>query len=199
MSSWKVELALLESHLPPNPPQFWKHEYLPVALLRYDPEDAWELSRQLDLMGSRLEACGRRLVRISLAEILWQAIDRSDPPDAFEKLCADERLKGFEAAQRTVGLALDPKTSTRLPSFPARVGARLLALDPNRDIAFLVRAGAFAPGFFPMNKLVEQFPAGVKVPTVLCFPGHRHSHTNLSLLDTADLEVATSYRVKIYG
>lgn len=58
MSSWKEGLGLLEGHLPPNPPLFQVHGYLPVALLRYDPEDAWELSRQLDLMTSRLETHG---------------------------------------------------------------------------------------------------------------------------------------------
>lgn len=198
MSSWKEGLGLLEGHLPPNPPLFQVHGYLPVALLRYDPEDAWELSRQLDLMASRLEARGRRLVRVSLAAILWEAVDRSDPPDAFDKLCDVERAEGFEAAQGDVGRALTPE-GTRLPHFPARVAARLLALDPARDIAFLLRVGALAPGFFPVHKLVEMLPDSLTVPTVLCYPGLRDGQTGLRLLGAEAPEVASSYRVNIYG
>jgi len=201
MDSWKAGLARLEEELPPNPPLFRVHASLPVAILRYDPGDEWELQRQLGLLASRLHGRGRRLVRVSLAKLLWESIDRSDPPDAFEKLCDTERREGFDAAQVAAGRALAPNTanSPRARTFAQRIGERLLALDPESDIAFLVRVASLGPNLYTVSKLVEQFPKEVRVPTVLCYPGRREGQTGLVFLDLPNREATGSYRVNIYG
>lgn len=180
---------------------FQVHESLPVAILRYDPGDAWELQRALTLLGSRLDAKGRRLVRVSMAEVLWACVDRHDPPDAFDTLCATERTEGFEAAHRAAGRALDPNTrnNPHARTLPQRLGERLAALDPERDIAFLTRVGALGPGLYPVHNLVEHLPNTLRVPTVLCYPGLRHGQTGLSFLTLPQRETTSSYRVHIYG
>jgi len=201
MHSWKAGLARLEEELPPNPPLFRVHESLPVAILRYEPGDEWEFRRQLGLLASRLDGRGRRLVRVSLASVMWESIDRSDPPDAFEKLCDMERREGFDAAQVAVGRALAPNTANnpRARTLAQRIGEKLLALDPDRDIAFLVRVASLGPNLYTVSKLVEQFPKEVRVPTVLCYPGRRDGQTGLVFLDLPNREATGSYRVNIYG
>jgi hypothetical protein len=201
MSSWKEGLTQLERELPPNLPLFQVHESLPIAILRYDPPDEWELRRQLSLLASRLEARGRRMVRLSLADVLWEAVDRSDPPDAFTKICEKERANGFDEAHADVGRALNPNTAVnpRARTFAQRVGARLMSLDPGRDIAFLVRVGALGPNLYPVHNLVEHFPREVRVPTVLCYPGQRDGQTGLIFLGLPHREANGSYRVNIYG
>lgn len=177
------------------------HESLPVAILRYEPGDEWEFRRQLGLLASRLDGRGRRLVRVSLASVMWESIDRSDPPDAFEKLCDMERREGFDAAQVAVGRALAPNTANnpRARTLAQRIGEKLLALDPDRDIAFLVRVASLGPNLYTVSKLVEQFPKEVRVPTVLCYPGRRDGQTGLVFLDLPNREATGSYRVNIYG
>jgi hypothetical protein len=199
--SWKAELDRLEADLPPNAARFQVHESLPVAILRYDPDQEWELRRQLTLLGSRLEQRGRRLARVSLAEILWDAIDRDDPPDAFANLCALEQRAGFDKAQEQAGRALTPDTSKRPRAklYSQRVADRLAALDPARDIAFLVRAAALGPGIYPVSKLVDQLQNKVRVPTVLCYPGRREGQTGLVFLNLPGRDALGSYRVNIYG
>lgn len=201
MSSWKAKLELLESHLPPNPPQFQVHASLPVAILRYDPAQEWELRRQLTLLAGRLEARGRRLVRVSLADVFWSCLQDYDPPDAIEKLTNLERDEGFDAAQRHCGNALNPNLRDRpdLVTFAQAVADRLAPLDPQRDIAFLVRAAVLGPWIYPVSSLVDNLQGRVQVPTVLCYPGRRDGQTGLVFLDLPEREALGSYRVNIYG
>ena len=201
MSSWKAELERLESHLPPNPPQFHVHASLPVAILRYDPAQEWELRRQVTLLAGRFEARGRRLVRVSLADVFWACVQDHDPPDALATLIQVEREEGFEAAQRYCGKALNPNLRDRpdLVTFAQAVAERLARLDHERDIAFLVRAAVLGPWLYPVSSLVDNLQGRVRVPTVLCYPGRRDGQTGLVFLDLPEREALGSYRVIIYG
>ena len=201
MHSWKTELDRLEADLPPNPPRFQVHESLPLAILRYDPENEWELRRHLTLLGSRLQARGRHIVRISLADLVWEALDRDDPPDSFAKFCELERREGFEAAHIQAGRALAPNKTQRprARALSERVAAKLAALDPLKDIAFLTRAASLGPGLYPVSKLVDQLQGHLKVPTVLCYPGRREGQTGLVFLNLPERDASGSYRVNIYG
>lgn len=201
MYSLKTELERLEAHLPPNPPQFQVHASLPVAILRYDPTDEWELRRQLVLLAGRLDGKGCRLVQVSLADVFWSCLQDYDPPDAVRQLVEIERSEGFDAAQRYCGRALNPNLQDRpdLVSFAQAVAVRLATLDPERDVAFLTRAGVLGPWIYPVSNLVDNLQGRVRVPTVLCYPGRREGQTGLVFLDLPEREALGSYRVNIYG
>jgi hypothetical protein len=47
---------------------------MPYALFRYDPEDEFELRKQVTLLETRLSQKGKRVRRISLAECLDAAM-----------------------------------------------------------------------------------------------------------------------------
>src|ERR1700730_1736247 len=139
MSSLKERIEWLERELPPNPPRFKIHEDLPCAILRYDPKEEWELRREVRLLATRLEGKGRRVMMLSLAELLWQAIDENE---GMEAVTALERDRGFHAAPAEVNPSL---SDDDFPPLPGLVAQRLNALDPDRDIAFLIRAASLAP------------------------------------------------------
>src|SRR6059036_1279930 len=76
--SLKDRIEWLERELPPNAPRFKIHDDLPFAILRYDPDEEWPLRREVKLLGARLAGKGRTVVTVSLAELLWRAIDASE-------------------------------------------------------------------------------------------------------------------------
>ena len=64
---------------------------MPYALFRYDPEEEFELRKQVTLLETRLTQKGKRIRRISLAECLDEAM-RSQRP--LEEWFAAEREQG---------------------------------------------------------------------------------------------------------
>jgi hypothetical protein len=193
MSLLKERIEWLERELPPNPPRFKIHEDLPFAILRYDPKEEWELRREVRLLATRLEGKGRKVTMLSLAELLWQAIDENE---GMEAVTALERDRGFHAAQAQVNTYLSDDDFTPLPGLVAQ---RLNALDPDRDIAFLIRAASLAPEVYHISKLLDELQGKTRVPTVLFYPGELVGTNSLRFMGLASLHSPPSYRVKIYG
>src|SRR6202162_4804944 len=72
---------------------------MPYALFRYDPQDEFELRKQVTLLETRLSQKGKRIRRISLVECLDEAM-RSQRP--LEEWFAAEREQGAETLVDTV-------------------------------------------------------------------------------------------------
>lgn len=193
MLSLKENIELLERDLLADPPRIIVMSSLPFAILRYDPEEEWTLRREIRLLAQRLGNAGKRVHFISLAELLWQAIEESEGLEAVVQL---ERDDGFKAAQRQVGDYLSDPDWRPLPDLLAE---RLTNLDPQRDVAFLWRAAAMAPSIYQMSKLLDQMQHRTHVPTVLFYPGSLEGITGLRFMNLPNRQAMGNYRVKIYG
>src|SRR6266851_6286919 len=66
---------------------------MPYALFRYDPEEEFELRKQVTLLETRLTQKGKRVSRISLAECLDEAMRTQRP---LEEWFAAEREQGTD-------------------------------------------------------------------------------------------------------
>src|ERR1700684_2556731 len=80
-------------------PRISAYHDMPYALFRYDPEEEFELRKQVTLLETRLSQHGKRIKRISLAECLDEAM-RSQRP--LEEWFAAEREQGVESIVDTV-------------------------------------------------------------------------------------------------
>jgi hypothetical protein len=124
---------------------------MPYALFRYDPEEEFELRKQVTLIETRLTQKGKRIRRISLAEFLDEAM-RSQRP--LEEWFAAEREQGVETVVETVHSVLSKYAplvdlvAARMPKEP----------DPHRDIVFILRTGALFPVYRTFS-LLEQLQA----------------------------------------
>lgn len=161
---------------------------MPYALFRYDPEEEFELRKQVTLIETRLTQKGKRIRRISLAECLDEAM-RSQR--SLEDWFTAEREQGVETIVETVHSVLSEYTplvdlvAARMPEDP----------DPLRDIVFILRTGALFPVYRTFS-LLEQLKGRVHVPTVLFYPGDLDGAAGLRFMGVLDAE--HNYRPKIF-
>lgn len=193
MSSLKERIKLLEDDLQAVPQRISVYHDLPFAILRYDPQEEWQLRREVRLMATRLEKAGRGVHTLSMAELLWQAIAASEGLEAVVEL---ERERGYIEAQEQITTYLSDQDWCPLADL---VVERLSGDDPDKTIAFLTRVAAMAPGIYHMSKLLDQMQGKTRVTTIMFYPGSIEGTTGLRFMDLKDREVLGNYRVKIYG
>ena len=193
MLSLKDRIELLENDLRAIPPRVSVYQDLPFAILRYDPEEEWQLRNQIRLLATRLGECGKEVHIISLAELLWESISKSEDLQAIVEL---EEQRGFEAAQEQVTTYLSDSDWCPLPDL---LTDRLRLLDPRKSIAFLIRAAAMAPAIYHMSRLLDEMQGRTRVTTILFYPGTLEGTTGLRFMALKDREAMGNYRVKIYG
>lgn len=161
---------------------------MPYALFRYDPEEEFELRKQVSLLETRLSQKGKRVRRISLAECLDEAM-RSQR--SLEEWFNAEREQGVETVVETVHSVLSEYAplvdlvAQRMPEDP----------DPMRDVVFIMRTGALFPVYRTFS-LLEQLKGRVHVPTVLFYPGDLDGAAGLRFMGVLDAE--HNYRPKIF-
>ncbi len=193
MLSLKERIELLENDLRAIPPRISVYHDLPFAILRYDPEEEWEIRRAARLLATRLEDAGKRVHIVSLADLLWEVIARSEGLDAVAEL---EREQGFEIAQEQVAIYLSDRDWHTLPDI---LEQKLQPLNPEKDIVFLIRAAAMAPIIYRMSKLLDEMQGRISVTTILFYPGTLESTTGLRFMALKDREALGNYRIKIYS
>jgi hypothetical protein len=161
---------------------------MPYAIFRYDPEDEFDLRKQVTMLETRLSQKGKRIKRICLAECLDEAM-RSQRP--LEEWFSAEREQGTETIVETIHSVLSEYSplvdlvAARMPANP----------DPLRDIVFILRTGALFPVYRTFS-LLEQLKGRVHVPTVLFYPGDLDGAAGLRFMGVLDAE--HNYRPKIF-
>jgi hypothetical protein len=161
---------------------------MPYAIFHYNPNEEFELRKQITLLETRLTQKGKRVSRISLAECLDEAM-RSQRPR--EDWFSAEREQGTDTIVETVHSVLSKYAplvdlvAARMPDDP----------DPLRDIVFILRTGALFPVYRTFS-LLEQLKGRVTVPTVLFYPGDLDGAAGLRFMGV--LAAEHNYRPKIF-
>jgi len=189
----KERVRTLEADLKASPMRHYIYHDLPFAIFCYPPEQEWAMRREVDLLKTRLKNdTNRKVAFVSLAELLWQAVDESEGIEAVVKL---ERRDGFEAAQLQIQDYLSDPDWRPLPDLLAE---RLAELDPDRYIAFIVRASALAPNIYRVSKLLDEMKGRTRVPCVLFMPATTEGRSSLRFMGIAENEGRGSYHTKVY-
>ena len=193
MSSLKERVSTLEADLKASPMRHHIYHDLPFAIFCYPPDQEWAMRAEIHLLKTRLENdTSRAIVVISLADLLWQAVDESE---GIEAIVALERQSGFEAAQSQIQDYLSDADWRRLPDLLAE---QLDQLDADRHIAFIVRAGALAPNIYRVSKLLDEMKGRTRVPCVLFVPATTEGRSSLRFMGIAENEGRGSYHTKVY-
>lgn len=161
---------------------------MPYAIFHYNPEDEFELRKQITLLETRLTQRGKRVCRIPLVECLDEAMRAQR--SAAEWFSA-EREQGTDKVVETVHSVLSEYTP-----LVDLVAARMpREADPFRDVVFILRTGALFPVYRTFS-LLEQLKGRVHVPTVLFYPGELDGTSGLRFMGVLDAE--HNYRPKIF-
>lgn len=193
MLSFNERFALLENDLKATPIRISTYHDLPFAIFQYLPKDEYKMRKEIFLLSKRLKNAGKNIVDISLAKILWEAIEKND---TIENIANDEKSQGFLKVQDIIYTYLTDVDFTPLPDL---LSEKLSLCDPKNDIAFIVRAACLAPSIYPISQLMSQMQGRTAVPSVLYYPGCREEGTTgLRYMCIEDRVTIGSYRVKIY-
>lgn len=161
---------------------------MPYAIFRYDPEDEFELRKQVTLLETRLSQKGKRIKRISLAECLDKAMRAQKSLNEWFDV---EREQGTESTVQTVHAVL-----SEYSPLVELVAARMHDdPDPLRDVVLFTRAGALFP-VYRCHTLLEQMHGRVNVPAVLFYPGTLDGAVGLKFMGVVDAD--PNYRPKIF-
>jgi len=194
MSSLKERIELLEGDLTATPMRIATSHDVPYAILRYSPTDEWVMRREIRLLTTRLEATGKTVVAISLADLLWESIQKSEGLEAVVEL---ERDRGYVEAQNQLATYLSDEDWCPLAKL---IEEKLDGYDPATTVAFLLRVSSMSPGIYDMSTLLgDMHVRKVRVPTILFYPGPLEGTTNLRFMDLKEREALGHYLVKIYG
>ena len=190
----KELVKTLEADLKASPMRHHVYRDLPFAVFCYDPELEWTMRGEIERLKTRLEKDTVRSVEyISLAELMWKAVDESEGMDAVVAL---ELRSGFEAAEQQIQDYLSDPDWRPLPDLLAE---RLNPLDPGRHIGFIVRAGALAPNTYRVSKLLDEMKGRTRVPCVLFMPATTEGRSSLRFMGIAENEGRGSYHTKVYA
>ena len=162
---------------------------MPYAIFRYPPDAEFAVRQETALLRTRLEAAGKRVTTISLAQCMQEALG-AEGLDT-EALAEAEKQVGLPETIETIHQVL-----SEYRPLDGLVAAKLPAdADPLRDVVFIVRAGALFP-LYRTHALLEQLKGKLKVPAVLFYPGTIEGPTGLRFMGVLDAE--HNYRPKIF-
>lgn len=193
MISLRERIDLLTGDLTAKPMRISAYRDLPFTILRYDPAEEWALRREARLLATRLADLGKEVRTISLATLLWRAIEECE---GIEAVAESERESGFQPTQRLVTSYLSQPVWCSLPDLLAEA---LEPLDPQRHVVFLTRAAALGPAIYHMSSLLDAMQGRSEIATILFYPGSLEGTTGLRFMGIKDHEAVGNYRVKIYG
>jgi hypothetical protein len=188
----KERLATLETKLITPGQMLGNYADLPYAIYWYPPHQEWTMRAEIRRLAVRVhQKTEKEVITISLADLLWQAIDETV---GLKELAEAERGVGFGPTQDTVNAIL-----SRDRPLPDLLADRMANLREDHHIVFLTRAAAFAPLIYQMSALLDQLKLHqIRIPTVLFYPGRRDGPTTLVFMELPDREAMGNYFVPIY-
>ena len=194
MLSLEERIEQLERDLTADPIKISAYHDLPFAIFRYHPEEEFQVRKQIALFVTRLENAGKRVHVISLARLMWRAVNETE---GIEDLVAVEKSMGFQKAQETLSVILSDDAFMPLSTM---LEEALRGLDPKVDVVFLVRVGARAPAIYRSAKLLDEMYGRTMVPMILFYPGTLEGDRGLRFMDLPGRgdTGAYNYRVRIY-
>ncbi len=194
MNDWKWRIRnLLEPILQKQDPRpdISAYRDMPLCIFLYDPTAEFALRQELALLKTRLEQKGKRVTIISLMNCMLEAITECGISTA--ELAENEKLlerNGHKTVAQTIHKVLsdyaplDRIVISKVPTDP----------DPERDILWIVRAGALYP-CYRTSTLIEHFQARLTIPGVLFYPGELIAPAGLSFMGIHEAE--HNYRAKL--
>ena len=194
MQSVHDRLRDLEADVLAEPLRISVYHDLPFAIFHYTPSLEFEMRQEINRFKTRLENAGKKVIVLSLADLLWDAIKDND---TLENIIENEKRFCFNRQADAIHTYL---TLDDFIPLPQRILSHLKDASPLNTILLLKRAGAMAPNLYRMSILLNELHRQTMVPTILFYPGEKHGEAQLQYMNMEgrDAISRSNYRVKIY-
>jgi hypothetical protein len=159
----------------------------PVFYFAYPPEMMLDLKKYLQRWTSKIREAGFQVRRVSLADILWDTVDKSGRWDIWLELEADAEADQINEAVRDV-LRQGNTLVDRV--------AEVIESTPEGTVVLLTEAELLHP-YFRTRTIESRLHDKVKTPTVIFYPGRRSGQYGLHFLDFYPVD--GNYRSTLLG
>jgi len=188
----------------PAGPSISTNRNYPFAILWYPPGDEYEARERIVHLGDDLRRSGWLVISIDLMGLLLEylyEIGEGALVDSIieeEKMLYREHRGSFKPQLSYLENQLGPHFSGK-QAFPGRVLREILERttdsDARRSVVFLSRIGGLYP-FYRTSALLRFLDEGVRVPTIVMYPGIYRDQHSLSFMGEMDAD--RDYRPRIY-
>ncbi len=189
--------------LNPEGPAISTNKSYPFAIFQYKPSEEFEARSQIGLLANELHLKSWRVKTIDLFEVLMDFLKNHEDGDLTSLIIQEEKLQ-FEA-HKDWKFSLDSLSNVLSPFFtsvngyPEKVHGVIqeaaIGSDPNHTVVFLTRIGSLYP-FYRTSSLLRFLDTGVKVPTIILYPGIKQDQHYLSFMGVMNAD--RDYRPRIY-
>jgi len=196
MQSVRQRLEQLESDLLADPIRISVYHNLPFAIFHYPPGLEYQFRHEIQRFKTRLENQNKKVLILSLAELLWQSIQEYE---TIQGLGEREKKFGFKRTADDINSYLSQEDFSPLWQVVLNK-IKALNANPESHIVLLTRAASMAPNLYRMSILLNELHGKTMVPTILFYPGTKEGEAQLRFMDIEGREAISrsNYRVKIY-
>jgi len=159
----------------------------PVFYFAYPPELMLDIKKHLSRWTSRIREAGFEVRRVSLADILWDTVDKSGRWNNWLELEAEAEADQINEAVRDV--------LRQANTLVDRV-AEVVESTPDGTVVLLTEAELLHP-YFRTRTIESRLHDKVRTPTVIFYPGRRSGQYGLHFLDFYPVD--GNYRSTLLG
>ncbi|AGG07404.1 hypothetical protein B1772_01275 [Dehalococcoides mccartyi] len=159
----------------------------PVFYFVFDPKLMLDLKRHLPRWTSRIREAGFEVRRVSLADILWEMVDKSGRWDVWLELESGADANQINEAVRDV-LRQGNNLIDRV--------AEVVESTPDGTVVLLTEAELLHP-YFRTRTIESRLHDKVRTPTVIFYPGERSGQYGLRFLGFYPVD--GNYRSTLHG
>jgi hypothetical protein len=176
----------------------------PFALFQYPPHEEFKMRTRLIELLDALRNKGWTILNVDLFATLIEYLGEQEDGDLIEALIQEEKLQ-YTANRKNHSMPLSVLQNSLDTLFKHPEGYSKVVFDriiektehsdPEKTVIFLSRIGGLYP-FYRTSSLLRYLDKGIRVPTIVLYPGERKEQHYLSFM--GELDADRDYRPRIY-
>jgi len=196
--------TLKKDLLNPAGPCISTNRNYPFALFHYPPHEEFKMRAKLVELLETLRSKGWTILNVDLFSTLIEYLGKQEDGELIEALVQEEKLQ-YKASRGNHLMPLNVLQNSldvflKDPvEYPKVVFERIMEKtehsDETKTVIFLSRIGALYP-FYRTSSLLRYLDKGIRVPTIVLYPGERTEQYYLSFMGEMDAD--RDYRPRIY-
>lgn len=196
--------GLKKDLLHPAGPCTSTNQNYPFALFQYPPHEEFKMrATLLDLLDT-LRSKAWTIVNVDLLATFIEYLEQQENGTLVESLIQEEKLQ-YTASRKDHKMPLNVLQNTldiflkNPEAYPRAVADKITEKTTHKNTAktvvFLSRIGGLYP-FYRSSSLLRHLDKGIKVPTIVLYPGERTEQNYLSFM--GEMGADRDYRPRIY-